>query len=164
MWHSREAGVLVLAVPPTSCVSLSQGAPLPCFFIYKHEGTAPEDLFLIQSLAFPARSLPCTGIIGFSQKNYSKILIQAETSCISPLSLTLSYLPFSPKPSVLFQVLQCCFSGCPWLCLPLSPIPRAYCNVNLRENWVTRIVNACIEAEQVNNTSMERYLRYLPLR
>lgn len=130
-------------------------------FIYKLRGWIVR---ISSHLLFLPKSCYLLALWFFQREIFLRSL-QVETSffflflCIT-LSVTSRLFYFS---------FHCCFSCCPWLCRPFlltrSPGHSAvYCNVNLRENWLPRVVNPDVESEQINNTSWERYLRNLPLR
>lgn len=100
------------------CV-LEQGSErlCPLFLHLQKMGMGPEDLFPFQNLAFRTESCYLLALWVFQRKTSMRSLFQIETSFIFSLSLVLPFPPFSPKSPLLFQVSQCYFSCCPWLCL-----------------------------------------------
>lgn len=162
--HDPGARAPLLAMLLTSSVSLSKSVnpSAPRFFIHIIRGES-WGFLPTSTLAFSARILLFTRIMGFSQGNFNKIIFQGETRFTSPLSLTQSYFPFSPKPSFPFQLLQCCFSYCAWFCLPF-PLARSAGHSGCvlqgqsQGNWVARVASPRAESEQIHNTSAEKAL------
>lgn len=118
-WEQVFKILPVLVSPLTAYVSLSRAVSpsAPCSFIYKKWGWVLRISSHFKTLLFAPESCYLLALWVFQRKTSMRSLFQIETSFIFSLSLVLPFPPFSLKSPLLFQVSQCYFSCCPWLCL-----------------------------------------------
>lgn len=159
-WQTNAHGA---AEPPHTArwpYGLQQGRELlrPRLFTYNRRGWIPRTSSYFRILLFPLYSCCLLALWLFQRKTLIRSLFRVETSWIFPLPLARPYLPFSPKPPLLFQLLPCYCSCCHWLCLSflLTRSPGHSCSLlqcQSQRKLGERAVNPYVESEQINSTS-----------
>lgn len=135
----------------------------PRLFTYNRRGWIPRTSSYFRILLFPLKSCCLLALWLFQRKTLIRSLFRVETSWIFPLPLARPYLPFSPKPPFLFQLLPCYCSCCHWLCLSflLTRSPGHSCSLlqcQSQRKLGERVVNPYVESEQINSTSRGKVL------